>query len=297
MELFLKQSSLVWRVDIVIPFHLVSIFDEILENHADAVASSENADEILWTMSLYFTKHPDTYTVKTQLVILSELYPDFSGDYTIEQIKDINWLQATLQSFKPFSVDRFYIYGSHSSETTKSGSIPLLIDASTAFGTGEHQSTAGCLLAFSKLLKHRKFHEILDMGCGTGILGFAASKTLKKKALVVDIDPESIRVAKRSARINQLHPSVTCKVSTGYKNRFIQNHRRFDLIFSNILAKPLCRMAKDASHRIQKDGILILSGLLWSQKNQVLKVHQLQNFKMLYSLRLENWCTLVLQKM
>src|SRR5262249_35658064 len=111
-----------------------------------------------------------------------------SPDPIIEQLPDTDWLAQSLRSFPPIEAGRFHLRGSHIKTPLPAGRVSLVVDAGAAFGSGEHGSTMGCLLALDMLLKRRSFHNAVDMGCGTGVLGMALAKARPSRVLAVDID-------------------------------------------------------------------------------------------------------------
>src|SRR5271167_3382946 len=96
-------------------------------------------------------------------------------------------------AFPPLRIGRFFIHGSHHRGAAPSGTIAIILDAATAFGTGEHPSTRGCLMALDSLSRRRRFRRPLDIGTGSGILAIAAAKLLRRKVLASDIDRGAVR--------------------------------------------------------------------------------------------------------
>ena len=107
---------------------------------------------------------------------------------------------------------------------------------------------------------------------------------------LLEIDPESVRVTKENAKINHLSRYITARAGNGYKPMIIRSKAPYDLVFSNILARPLTLMAKDLSSVLAPDGLAVLSGLLCRQEAWVLRRVGLQ-LKKRY--RLEGWSTLI----
>ena len=138
--------------------------------------------------------------------------------------------------------------------------MPLEIDAGTAFGTGHHGTTAGCLLALDAILKRRKPKRILDLGCGTGVLAIAAAQATKRKTLATDIDPEAVRVTQLNAALNGVGPLINGVTAPGLKHSRIASAAPYDLIFANILARPLISLAQGLKSILAPGGNLILIG-------------------------------------
>lgn len=224
------------------------------------------------------------------------------ADFKVEDIPETNWLEESYRQFPPFSIGDFFIFGSHYKGVIPKGKIPLQIDAATAFGSGEHGTTRGCLEALLYLYKNGlKPKSILDMGAGSGILGIAAYKLWKKSVLAVDIDKEATRVACHHRKINHV-PSgdntMVCATGDGYAARRVKAQSKgFNLIIANILAGPLVIMAHDLSKNLAKNGYAILSGLLVEQEREVLKAHKDAGLTIEKRITHGEWRTLILSKL
>jgi ribosomal protein L11 methyltransferase len=134
------------------------------------------------------------------------------------------------------------------------------------------------------------------MGCGSGILAIAAAKLWRTDVLAVDIDPIAVRVTETNARINREQTRVAASVSDGYSSERVKKAAPFDLIVSNILARPLIAFAPDLEAHLSDDGYAVLSGLLTSQEKQVMSAHQMQGLKLEKRFVHQEWCTLVLRR-
>lgn len=201
----------------------------------------------------------------------AELAGIFGADkWRVEKVADVNWLAHSYKQFEPFTVGEFFIHGSHYEGQPPPGSIPLQIDAATAFGSGEHGTTAGCLRAMLAL-QEAGIHprRILDMGTGSGILAVAAAKLWSVPVLAVDIDPESVIVAARHAAANGTGTAITAVQGDGFAAPAVAERGLYDLILANILAGPLIVMAPDLAEYMAPGGHFILSGLLDEQEDDV----------------------------
>ncbi len=206
------------------------------------------------------------------------------------------WLALTYAGFPEQRVGRrFVVRGSHlAGEAATPGRIPLVLDAGLAFGSGEHGSTRGCLRALERVA-HRKPRRILDLGTGSGILAVAAARLLHRRVLATDIEPWSVRVARDNARQNGVGGLVRTRLADGWRARLLRRHAPYDLVFANILARPLCRMAWPLSVHIQRGGSVILAGLLATQARFVLSAHLRRGFRLEVMVREGPWATLVLR--
>ena len=209
-----------------------------------------------------------------------------------------NWLAESYQALPPLSIGPFYIYGSHVEETPPIDKQRLLIDAATAFGSGEHGTTSACLLAIDHL-KQSGFApaKILDMGCGSGILAIAAARLWPKVPVTAaDNDPECVTVTERHIARNETG-NVAAMLSDGYaEDSPIWRLAPFDFIIANILAAPLIEMASEQSQALAHGGYLILSGTLREQGERVLDAYRPHGLTLVQEFPGGEWVTLLLQK-
>ncbi|GBQ29439.1 50S ribosomal protein L11 methyltransferase [Gluconacetobacter sacchari DSM 12717] len=206
------------------------------------------------------------------------------------------WLARTYEAFPEQDVgQRFVVRGTHLEDASPSHRIAITLDAGMAFGSGEHGSTRGCLRALEQVA-YRRPRRILDMGCGSGILAMAAAALLRRPVLAVDIDPWSVRTTQQNAALNGLSTLVTARLGNGWGTPGLKRHAPFDLIFANILARPLCLMAKDLAAHLAPGGTAILAGLLNSQARMVIAAHRRQGLILERHLTEGDWSTLVLRR-
>jgi ribosomal protein L11 methyltransferase len=203
------------------------------------------------------------------------------------------WLARVYSAFPEQDVGRrFAIRGTHLAGRRRAGRITLTIDAGLAFGSGEHGSTRGCLRALERIA-YRRPARIIDMGCGSGILAMAAAGLLHRPVVAVDNDPWSVRVTRQNAALNGLSRLVRPRLGNGWSG--VGRAEKFDLILANILARPLCLMARHLAAHLAPGGTVILAGLLLSQIPSVLAAHRRQGLRLERVLREGNWATMVLR--
>ena len=239
----------------------------------------------LWETVAYFSSDTEANEAQ-QLLHLS------SG--IISALPDTDWVKHSLEGLAPVVAGRFFLYGSHDRERRRHGGVPLEIDAGTAFGTGHHGTTAGCLLALDAILKQRKPKRILDLGCGTGVLAIAAAQATKRKTLATDIDPEAVRVTQLNAALNGVGPLINGVTAAGLKHSHIASAAPYDLIFANILALPLISLAQGLKSILAPGGNLILSGLTKDQVRWVSAAYRNRGLVCTQTLLMANWGTLTL---
>ena len=138
--------------------------------------------------------------------------------------------------------------------------------------------------------------RILDLGTGSGILAMAAAKLLRRPVLATDIEPWSIKVTRRNADMNRVGKMVRPKLADGWRHPAVRHGGPYDLVFGNILARPLCAMAKDLAANLKPGGTAILAGLLATQARMVLAAHRRNGLRLEKMLPQGPWTTLVVRK-
>ncbi len=206
------------------------------------------------------------------------------------------WLARTYASFPEQHIGRrFAIRGTHLHDPPSAGRMTLTLDAGLAFGSGEHGSTRGCLLALEHVA-HRKPRRVLDLGTGSGILAMAAARLLRRRVRATDIEPWSVRVAQQNATLNQLRPRIRFQLADGWRNPELRAGGPYDLVFANILARPLCLMARQLATQLAPGGTAILSGLLHTQTRSVVAAHRRCGLYQEASIQQGPWTTLLLRR-
>lgn len=275
-------------------------------NYADALSS---AVEEAQAVSLYapprtgkaqieaiYSSPPDLQALTARLTILAALQGIKTPQISLTEVPNLDWLQKVSEDFPPLPLSRWTIYGASHRQAITKPRYALQIDATSAFGTGEHPTTQGCLLLLHQLLKRRNVQRILDMGCGSGILAMAGLKARAATAVGVDMDKESVSIARHNARANGLQKRLRIDWSHGYRARSVKHGAPYDLIMSNIFAVPLSHMAKDLRLHLQPGGDIILAGLLHVQANRVLSAHRRQKIYLKKRVRLGEWSILALKR-
>jgi ribosomal protein L11 methyltransferase len=290
------QSPHYWQVVFDLPAAAVTTAENSFDDIALSVANFET-DEAnhIWSLEILFDVSPDMADINRRLMVLAALHNIKTPTPTLQQLVQQDWLRQVARDFPPLSIGRFYVHGAHVNEP-RPGSINIQIDAGAAFGSGEHGTTGCCLEALDWLAKKRDFKNILDMGCGSGILAIAANKLWRVNVLAADIDPIAVQVTNENARINRAAGQVEAIVSDGYLNERIKRAAPYDLIISNILARPLVAFAPKLAQHLAPGGIAVLSGLLASQEAQVRTAHQAQGLTFLKRFADRGWHTLVIGK-
>ncbi len=266
-----------------------------LDEVAGAVSAFEVAeDAALWHVEAY----PRAPVLDAALEVRLALAAAASGGRLVqiveERLPERDWLAENRRAFPPLRIGRFFVHGSHWQGAVPAGAIAIEIDAATAFGTGEHPSTRGCLVALDFLARRRRFARPLDIGTGSGILAIAAAKRLHRRVVASDVDCGAVRVASHHVRRNGLAGQVRVVCAPGYRSSALRG-AEYDLIFANILARPLALMARDLGRAIAPGGVAVLAGLLRRQEALVVAAHRAQGLSLERRLVIEGWSTLILR--
>ncbi len=272
---------------------MTDMIGEIFDPAETAVASFETEDDGPWMLEAYFAHQPDEAAIRNLLRPIVGAEADKGVFLPLEQ-KD--WVKSSLEGLKPVRAGRIFVHGSHDREQRLPSDIAIEIEAGLAFGTGHHGTTKGCLLAFVDELKLRTPRHVLDVGTGTGILAFAAAKVLKRPVVAGDIDPEAVRVARENARLNGIAAWMKLYVGPGIRHAEADRPGHFDLVFANILAKPLRMLAPALARVASDDGTIILSGLLYRDVPGVLSAYAHQGWYLQRRYNLDGWAALVMTR-
>jgi ribosomal protein L11 methyltransferase len=213
---------------------------------------------------------------------------------TVAPLPDQDWIRLSQEGLPPVRAGRFFVYGAHDAGTVPHGVIPMKIEAGLAFGTGHHETTALCLAALSDLARQRSFRNVLDLGCGTGLLAIGAAKLWKRRVLASDIDPVAVEVTRDNARANGVAPLVAAVTADGLTSPVLANAAPYDLLIANILAGPLTQLAPAIQKTLAPGAVLLLSGLLNNQEKLVASFYQ--NLRFVGARRMGPWSALVLEK-
>lgn len=138
--------------------------------------------------------------------------------------------------------------------------------------------------------------KVLDVGTGTGVLAIAAARALRRPVLGSDIDPIAVRVAQENARSNRAGNHVTLFTAAGATDGRFRRSGPYAVIFANILAAPLKRMASPLTRLLAPQGAIILSGLLPAHANAIIAAYRAQGLRLEKRRQIENWVTLVMRR-
>lgn len=244
-----------------------------------------------WDVSGIFGEAPD----EAGLALLASLHG--AGDFAVERVEDRDWVAQVRAELTPVEAGRFVVYGGHDRDRIPSNRIGLEIEAAQAFGTGHHATTQGCLVALDRLARRGLVaRRIADIGGGTGVLAMAATSIWPASAIAGDIDPVATVTARENVAANGLAGAVSCVTAAGFRHPRLRGAAPFALVFANILAAPLKRLAPQMAAAQASGGIAILSGLLSRQAPGVAAVYAGWGYRVLDRVPIDGWTTLVLVK-
>ena len=244
-----------------------------------------------WEVGVYFTQAPDE--IALALLAASQ----GAQPFVISELPEVDWVAHVRRELSPVSAGRFFVHGSHDADKVPEGAEALCIEAAMAFGTGHHDTTKGCLLAFDRILTAGEVpHRVADIGCGTAVLAMAAARTVHGVVLASDIDPVAVETAQANVLANGLDGRVECVLAEGFHHPVLDGAAPYDLIFANILKQPLIQIAPDMARHLAPGGRAILSGILVAQADEVAAAYADAGIALERREDLGDWSTLVVRK-
>ena len=272
-------------------------FEELLFPAPGAVSLTKDNpavsdEEAAWRLELYFENMPDMDAVNA----LTEKHGALS-EPGIEELPDIDWVAHSLEGLGVVRCGRFVLYGVHDADklSGEDNDIPIRIDANQAFGTGHHPTTAGCLTLLDRFAGFAP-KNIFDLGCGSAVLAIAAAKLWGRNVLAGDIDERSVEIAQENATLNGVAGQVEVVAAAGFDHERIAAAAPFDFLFANILAGPLKELAPAMADHVQKNGRVMLAGLMREQAEGVISAFENASFRLINRLEHETWPILLLVK-
>ena len=250
-----------------------------------------------WKLDAYLPRRPNAADRRA----IDHLFAGKPPRFSLEKLPDADWVTESQKGVDPIRAGRFHVRTlEHDADRA---AVDLVIPASRAFGTGQHATTAGCLLMLEKMKRGGlRARNLIDVGTGTGLLAFAA-RNLWPRALVTasDIDPVCALVVAENARLNAVplgggRGQVLMTTADGMHDPLLRARAPFDLIIANILARPLIAMAPDFARAVAPGGSVVLAGLLTAQEAAVRRAYRLRGFRLARRLERGDWSILWLRR-
>ena len=261
-------------------------------------ADPERPDD--WRMDAYFEAEPSSDSIARVRALIPSARKTRP---VIERIAEQDWVTLSQAGLEPVSAGRFFVHTPAHADKVPADAIAFQIDAGLAFGTGQHETTTGCLLTLDALKRRgARFRNILDLGTGTGLLAFAALRLWPQAyATASDIDPVSIAVTRENAAANRIRlgdgrGALALAVAEGLDHRTLIRHAPYDLIVANILAQPLIELAANVAAALEPGGTLILAGLLDHQAGRVAAAYRRHGLRLAGRVERGEWPTLRMVK-
>ena len=266
-ELYVKPSS---KKEIILNFLMEKFFNGIEESEEGFILRSEDDfSELIKSLKEYVSALEEIFDEKIDLKI------------EIKEKSNKDWIENYKNSITPVEIDEFYIHPSW--YEPKKDKINILVDPALAFGSGHHETTRSCIKAIKKYVNKNK--KVLDVGCGSGILGIVAAK-LGARVDACDTDPLAVSSTKENYVLNNV------KFNTVWEGSAALSNEKYDVVVANIIADVLIFIANDLKSRV--NNILILSGIIDKYKDKVLKKYK--EFELIDEIKDNEWITLIFRK-
>jgi ribosomal protein L11 methyltransferase len=244
----------------------ISLFADLDAPPVLVTSEADAAQPDAWRLDAYFEEKPSPALLRR----IAALVPSAAGAKpAAEPVGEADWVTLSQQGLEPIRAGRFFVHTPAHRDAMPADAIGFEIDAGRAFGTGQHETTTGCLIALDALRRQgASFADVADIGTGTGLLAFAALRLWPAaRAIASDIDPVAIEVAAENAAINRIplgraRGRLELVVAPGLGHVRLKARAPYDLVIANILAGPLIELAPDLGGALAPGGRLILAGLL-----------------------------------
>ncbi|WP_299192923.1 50S ribosomal protein L11 methyltransferase [uncultured Erythrobacter sp.] len=275
--------------------------DEIDDWDFDLVISGREISEDRpqdWVLEGWYPTKP----AAAQKRALADLFAGKAPKITIEKLPDEDWVTLSQQGTPPIDAGRFHVHTPDYPPVE--GSINLAIPASQAFGTGQHETTAGCLEVLSAMkASGLRADSVADIGTGTGLLGFAAMALWPRAEVTAsDIDPVCAGVVEDNAALNAIplgarRGEMAMVIAAGMEDELLKLRGPYDLLIANILAGPLVELAPEFARAVVPGGSVLLAGLLaGEQEAEVRRAYRRAGLRLAARLQRGDWAILWLRK-
>lgn len=228
--------------------------------------------------------------IKAALNTLKENSPFDLGSLEISEteIDGEFWREKWKENFKPIHIGKIVVVPKWIDYKPEEGEKILLLDSNMAFGTGEHETTSMCVKLLQEYVK--KSDAVIDVGCGSGILGIAAAFLGAKKVIMTDIDECAVEASKHNLELNGI-----TNAEVYLKNLLDDNTVKGDVIVANIMAEVLISFAAGLKNNLNSGGTVILSGILTDRLDKVVAAYTVQGFTLVKTEIKGEWAAVALK--
>ncbi len=250
-----------------------------------------------WSLEVYLDRKPGA----ADLALIARLFGSGAPELKTERLPETDWVVESQKGVEPIRAGRFHIRTPD--HPADGGMIDLVIPASQAFGTGQHETTAGCLAMLDLMRREGvRVRDLADIGTGTGLLAMAALRLWPDaRATASDIDPVCAGVVADNLAANGMaqgpgRGALLMTIADGMDDPLIAARGPFDLIIANILAAPLVELAPDFGAATRLGGHLLLAGLLTQQEQMVRRAAYAAGFRLARRMVNGDWSILWLRR-
>jgi ribosomal protein L11 methyltransferase len=230
---------------------------------------------------------------------LQQLYPELPTLKVLqEDLQDEDWAETWKTFFKPIRVgSSIVVKPSWESYEPSADQVVIEIDPERAFGTGNHPSTALCIEILEHIISSVSVGEgdsgpsVLDVGTGSGILGIVAARQGAQRVLGLEIDPDALEAAQCNVDRNGVGEIMSVTLTP-----LDQVEQTFDVVVANLTASLLTHMADDLVGHVSAQGLLLLSGILAEQVEEVAKRFETRYFKVIKNWSKEEWQAILMRR-
>ncbi len=261
---------------------------------------SENTDENgfpvarIFSIEIFNQSEEETNNLKDVLI---EKFRETIFDIDVYPLDNNNWVDQYIKELKPVIIENFFIYNDyHKCSNDNKDLIPIKLNSALAFGSGEHQTTKACISMLTYIHDNSQGtipHNVLDMGCGSGILAICAAKMWDGiNITAIDIDENAVKIARDNFADNNISGDIfqASNLDALKQNNF------FDLILCNILKQPLEDLGAEFFRVLKPNGIIITSGFITSQHEEIEQTYQQIGFRKLHTIQIDDWFAIAFKK-
>ena len=287
----------IWQIDIaLLAKSSVEPIEVALEDIAIGLSSFEIIGTPGWRVTAYTAGEPDRASLTARLSAAAAKADMTLPEFDVSPVTERDWVAEVERALAPIHVGSYCVYGSHVTEPPPDGAIAIQIDAGQAFGTGNHETTRGCLQSIEKVCADHAPSNPLDIGTGSGILAIALAKRLGNAVTASDNDPIAVDVAAENAKLNGVGELIDFHLAEGVDLPGLQEKAPYDLIVANIVANPLIALSADIAGALTVTGRIVLSGILLDQAEEVAASYADNGLRLIERTEMGDWATLTLSR-